>query len=212
MARLSAAVLEPRKAPRQARSAATVEAIHIAAIQVLLADGVTRLTTTRVAERAGVSVGTMYQYFRHKEALLFALVRQKLEAIAAAMEEAAARLAGNSLAAISDGLVQAWLDAKTDDIVGSRAIYGIAAEFDIVDMTRTETKRLERAVEGLLASACDAVVERPNAVAFALLAVMGGAVRTVLERSAQDAELDILRAELPRVCRAYLASCARPRD
>ena len=79
-------------------------------------------------------------------------------------------------------------------------------------MTRTETKRLERAVEGLLASACDAVVERPNAVAFALLAVMGGAVRTVLERSAQDAELDILRAELPRVCRAYLASCARPRD
>ena len=212
MARLSAAVLEPRKAPRQARSAATVESIHIAAIQVLLADGVTRLTTTRVAERAGVSVGTMYQYFPHKEALLFALVRQKLEAIAAAMEEAAARLAGNSLAAISDGLVQAWLDAKTDDIVGSRAIYGIAAEFDIVDMTRTETKRLERAVEGLLASACDAVVERPNAVAFALLAVMGGAVRTVLERGAQDAELDILRAELPRVCRAYLASCARPRD
>ena len=119
MARLSAAVLEPRKAPRQARSAATVEAIHIAAIQVLLADGVTRLTTTRVAERAGVSVGTMYQYFPHKEALLFALVRQKLGAIAAAMEEAAARLAGNSLAAISDGLVQAWLDAKTDDIVGS---------------------------------------------------------------------------------------------
>ena len=159
-----------------------------------------------------MSVGTMYQYFPHKEALLFALVRQKLGAIAAAMEEAAARLAGNSLAAISDGLVQAWLDAKTDDIVGSRAIYGIAAEFDIVDMTRTETKRLERAVEGLLASACDAVVERPNAVAFALLAVMGGAVRTVLERSAQDAELDILRAELPRVCRAYLASCARPRD
>ena len=212
MARLSAAVLEPRKAPRQARSAATVEAIHIAAIQVLLADGVTRLTTTRVAERAGVSVGTMYQYFPHKEALLFALVRQKLGAIAAAMEEAAARLAGNSLAAISDGLVQAWLDAKTDDIVGSRAIYGIAAEFDIVDMTKTETKRLERAVEGLLASACDAMVERPNAVAFALLAVMGGAVRTVLERGAQDAELDILRAELPRVCRAYLASCARPRD
>ena len=212
MARLSAAVLEPRKAPRQARSAATVESIHIAAIQVLLADGVTRLTTTRVAERAGVSVGTMYQYFPHKEALLFALVRQKLEAIAAAMEEAAARLAGNSLAAISDGLVQAWLDAKTDDIVGSRAIYGIAAEFDIVDMTKTETKRLERAVEGLLASACDAMVERPNAVAFALLAVMGGAVRTVLERGAQDAELDILRAELPRVCRAYLASCARPRD
>lgn len=212
MARPSPAVLQPRKTPRQARSTATVEAIHVAAIQVLLADGVARLTTTRVAERAGVSVGTMYQYFPNKEALLFALVKGRLEAVAAAMEEAAAGLVGKPLAAISDGLAQAWLDAKTEDIVGSSAIYGIAAEFDIVDMTRKESKRLERAVAGLLATACDAAVERPGAVAFALLAVMGGAVRTVLERGAQDAELAILRTELPRVCRAYLASCVRSRD
>src|SRR5688500_15114650 len=211
MARPSPMVLEPRKSPRQARSTATVEAIRAATIQVLLAEGVGRLTTTRVAERAGVSVGTMYQYFPHKEALLFALVREKLEAVAAAMEQAAAALAGKPLAAIADGLAQAWLEAKTDDIVGSRAVYGIAAEFDIVDMTRAETKRLERAVGGLLETTGDAVIERPGPVAFALLAVMGGAVRTVLERGAQDTELDILRAELPRVCRAYLASSARVR-
>src|SRR5690606_21145292 len=113
MARLSPAVLEPRKSPRQARSAATVEAIRSAAIQVLLAEGVARLTTTRVAERAGVSVGTMYQYFPHKEALLFALVTDQLEAIARGMEQAAARLAGHDLADIADGLAAAWLDAKT---------------------------------------------------------------------------------------------------
>ena len=135
-----------------------------------------------------------------------------VDAVAVAMEEAADRLAGRPLAAISDGLAQTWLDAKTADIVGSRAIYGIAAEFDIVDMIRKESKRLERAVAGLLITACDAVVERPGAVAFALLAVIGGAVRTVLERGAQDAELAILRTELPRVCRAYLASCARSRN
>lgn len=212
MARPSPALLEPRKTPRQARSSATVEAIRVAAIQVLLAEGVARLTTTRVAERAGVSVGTMYQYFPHKEALLFALVCEKLEAVALAMERAADALAGKPLAVIADGLAEAWLEAKTDDIVGSRAIYGIAAEFDIVEMTRTESKRLELAVAGLLATASDAAIERPGAVGFTLLAVMGGAVRTVLERGAQDAELGILREELPRVCRAYLASCARPRD
>ena len=212
MARPSPAALEPRKSPRQTRSTATVEAIRTATIQVLLADGVTRLTTTRVAERAGVSVGTMYQYFPHKEALLFALVREKLETVAVAMEQAAEALAGETLAAIADGLARAWLAAKTDDIIGSRAVYGIAAEFDIIDLTRTESKRLIRAVEGLLATASDAEVERPGAVAFTLLALMGGAVRTVLERGADDAELDILRAELPRVCRAYLASSAEPRE
>jgi len=212
MARPSPAVLEPRKSPRQARSAATVEAIRIATIQVLLAEGVARLTTTRVAERAGVSVGTMYQYFPHKEALLFALVSEKLEAVAVAMEGAAAALAGKPLETIADGLTHAWLEAKTDDIVGSRAIYGIAAEFDIVEMTRTASQRLIGAVEDLLATACDAAIDRTGAVAFTLLALMGGSVRTVLERGADDAELAVLRAELPRVCRAYLASCATARE
>lgn len=188
-----------------------MEAIHTATIQVLLAEGLTRLTTTRVAERAGVSVGTMYQYFPHKEALLFALVRQKLDRVAAAMEAAATTLAGQKLMAIADGLAEAWLEAKTDDIVGSRAIYGVAAEFDITDVTREASQRLLRTVEDLLASASDAAIEKPADTAFMVLSVMGGAVRTVLERGAQDAELEVLRAELPRVCRAYLASAATNR-
>lgn len=212
MARLAPVMLKPRKSPRQARSIATVEAIRIAAIQVLLAEGVATLTTTRVAERAGVSVGTMYQYFPNKESLLFALVIEQLEAIACAMEDAAVRLAGGDLADIADGLAEAWLDAKTADIVSSRAIYGIAAEFDIVEATREASTRLIGAVDGVLRTARDATIGQPAAVAFALLAVMGGAVRVVLERGAQDAELEMLRAELPRVCRAYLASCAAPRE
>ena len=57
--------LKPRKTPLQARSAATVTAIFEATIQVLLADGQARLTTTRVAERAGVPVGTLCPYFPH---------------------------------------------------------------------------------------------------------------------------------------------------
>jgi hypothetical protein len=56
----SQAVLEPRKSPVQARSAASVDAILGATIQVLLRVGKERLTTTKVALRAGVSVGTLY--------------------------------------------------------------------------------------------------------------------------------------------------------
>jgi hypothetical protein len=58
--------LEPRKTPIQARSTVTVQAISEATIQVLLSHGAERLTTTRVAERAGVSVGTLYQYSSNK--------------------------------------------------------------------------------------------------------------------------------------------------
>ena len=64
----------PRKRPRQARSRATVDAILEATAQVLVAEGYDKTSTNRVAERAGVSVGSVYQYFPNKEALVGELV------------------------------------------------------------------------------------------------------------------------------------------
>jgi len=62
-----------RKQPKQARSAALVATILDAAIRVLAKEGAQRFTTARVAERAGVSVGSLYQYFPNKAAILFRL-------------------------------------------------------------------------------------------------------------------------------------------
>ncbi|MGT2436258.1 TetR family transcriptional regulator [Bradyrhizobium betae] len=62
-----------RKQPQQARSSGLVAAILDAAVQVLEKEGAQRFTTARVAERAGVSVGSLYQYFPNKAAILFRL-------------------------------------------------------------------------------------------------------------------------------------------
>lgn len=62
-----------RKQPQQARSNELVAAILDAAIQVLAKEGAQRFTTARVAERAGVSIGSLYQYFPNKAAILFRL-------------------------------------------------------------------------------------------------------------------------------------------
>ncbi|MGF6232743.1 AcrR family transcriptional regulator [Inquilinus ginsengisoli] len=62
-----------RKQPQQARSADLVAAILEAAVQVLAKEGAQRFTTARVAEKAGVSVGSIYQYFPNKAAILFRL-------------------------------------------------------------------------------------------------------------------------------------------
>ncbi|TEA77728.1 TetR family transcriptional regulator [Allopusillimonas ginsengisoli] len=62
-----------RKQPQQARSTELVAAILQAAAQVLAKEGANRFTTARVAERAGVSVGSVYQYFPNKAAILFRL-------------------------------------------------------------------------------------------------------------------------------------------
>jgi AcrR family transcriptional regulator len=67
------ASISSRKQPQQARSAELVAAILKAAVQVLAKEGVQRFTTARVAERAGVSVGSLYQYFPNKASILFRL-------------------------------------------------------------------------------------------------------------------------------------------
>ena len=62
-----------RKRPQQTRSTELVAAILEAAVQVLAKEGAQRFTTARVAEKAGVSVGSLYQYFPNKAAILFRL-------------------------------------------------------------------------------------------------------------------------------------------
>ncbi len=65
--------ISSRKQPKQARSTGLVAAILEAAVQVLAKQGAQRFTTARVAEKAGVSIGSLYQYFPNKAAILFRL-------------------------------------------------------------------------------------------------------------------------------------------
>jgi AcrR family transcriptional regulator len=73
MADRKSARISSRKQPKQARSSGLVAAILDAAVQVLAKEGAQRFTTARVAEKAGVSVGSLYQYFPNKAAILFRL-------------------------------------------------------------------------------------------------------------------------------------------
>jgi AcrR family transcriptional regulator len=85
--------ISSRKQPQQARSAGLVAAILEAAVQVLAKEGMQRFTTARVAERAGVSVGSVYQYFPNKAAILFRLQsdewRQTSDLLRGILEDAA---------------------------------------------------------------------------------------------------------------------------
>ena len=69
----------PRKRPRQARSKATVDTILDATTRVLVKQGFDGLSTNAVAAAAGVSIGSLYQYFPNKEALVLALIERHME-------------------------------------------------------------------------------------------------------------------------------------
>jgi AcrR family transcriptional regulator len=82
--------VEARKLPRQARAKATVDAIIEATTQVLLEDGYDRFSTARAAERAGVSVGSLYQYFPNKAALTAAVIQRCCDQFLVVFEKALA--------------------------------------------------------------------------------------------------------------------------
>ncbi|ETR75802.1 TetR family transcriptional regulator [Afipia sp. P52-10] len=74
-----------RKSPTQARATQTVDAIIEAATQILQNEGEERLNTNRIAERAGVSIGSLYQYFADKEAIIEALATRERNKIVASI-------------------------------------------------------------------------------------------------------------------------------
>lgn len=88
----------PRKRPRQARAEATVDSIIEAAARILERDGVEAFNTNAVARLAGVSVGSLYQYFPGKDAIMAALIRRENQAFTQALDTALRTARSKSLA------------------------------------------------------------------------------------------------------------------
>jgi AcrR family transcriptional regulator len=76
----------PRRRPAQSRSQFTVDALFEATLHLLAEGGEEALTTNRIAERAGVSIGTLYQYFPTREAIVDAIVRRRRTAVIEQMD------------------------------------------------------------------------------------------------------------------------------
>lgn len=194
--------------PRQARSKATIDAIFDATIQILLSYGVRRLTTTRVAERAGVSVGTLYQYFPHKEALLYAIIEHYLSQVAEAVEESCNQNLGQPLAVASDALVSAYILAKSKDAEASRALYTVSSDVDVADLVNATFKRLHDAGGRLLRSCPHVQFENVDEVTFTLMAAVTGATRVAFQNDAHREKLDDFREQIMTMCRAFLQNAA----
>ena len=71
-------IVSQRRKPTQARARATMDMIFEATARIIERDGIAALNTNRIAERAGISIGSLYEYFPNKDAILIAMARQRL--------------------------------------------------------------------------------------------------------------------------------------
>jgi len=155
-----AVALRPRKSPVQARSTATIDALHIAAIQVLTREGLSRCTTTRVAARAGISVGSLYQYYPNRDALLAAVLERHLDGVAGAVDRACREHHGKPVSEMASGLIAAFLAVKLRNPKESKALYAVSGERGGAALAA----RIHARIDGMLAAGWQDEVLRLTAV------------------------------------------------
>jgi AcrR family transcriptional regulator len=196
--------LEPRKTPIQARSTLTVGAISEAAIQVLLVYGAERFTTTRVAERAGVSVGTLYQYYPNKQSLLYAVLEHHMNNVATKVEAACESACHEPLTEMIRDMVEAFVNAKMERAEVSVALYRVSADVGGPALIKRISLRSRKAIEAMLQTAPDAKSPPDGFAIDVMLAAMAGAMRSLLETGPGPTTVRMLREQLVLLCQSYM--------
>lgn len=190
--------------PVQARSAYTVEAIFEATIQVLVQGDIHQLTTTKVADRAGVSVGTLYQYFPNKTALLSAALERHLNAVVTAVEKACSAAKGEPVPAMATSLVSAYVDAKLSAPDASIALYAVASELGSAEVVARMTQRSQLALCDTLATAPDLAFSDLRVVSYMLSTALVGPVQGLLHANVPPTFVHQVKEQLILMSIAYL--------
>ncbi|WP_151741857.1 TetR/AcrR family transcriptional regulator [Acinetobacter seifertii] len=196
--------LKPRKSPVQARSTATIEVLHEATIQVLLKEGIVKCNTTRIAERAGVSVGSIYQYYPNRDSLLAAVLQRHLDSVAEKIEELCLKYEKTSIKTLISALVDEIILAKLSNPEESKALYAISGERGGLDLSKRMNDRMLAAISNLLESAWDIEFDDSQIVAEFVLGAIMGLIRRVLENQVTDKVEQVLESHLKLMVVAYL--------
>jgi AcrR family transcriptional regulator len=194
--------LSPRKTPRQDRSRATVEALLEATADILVRQGYARLTTNRIAERAGVNIASLYQYFPGKEAIVAELRRRHGAEQRAAVGTALRARRGEDLESIVRVLVSMGVAAHA----GAPELHRVFTEelpaLRVADLSAVDPATFDEFRRFLRAAAPDA----PDIeLALWMVATIAGAVihRATVERP-DDLRRGLITEELTTVLCRYL--------
>jgi AcrR family transcriptional regulator len=200
--------ISSRKQPRQTRSTELVVAILDAASQVLAKEGAQRFTTARVAEKAGVSVGSLYQYFPNKAAILFRLQsdewRQTTELLRGILEDAS-RPPLERLRT----LVHAFIRSECDEAAVRVALDDAAPLYRAAPEAHEARASGARTVEGFMQEALPDAPEATRALAGDLITTTLSAVGKQFSESPQTpAEIELYADAMADMLCAYLKDLA----
>ncbi len=197
--------VEARKAPRQSRSKATVSAILTATVRLLREGGLAQANTNRIAEVAGVSVGSLYQYFPNKQSLAAALLERHL---LQARELLAAKLKAVRSQPLEEAvrvLIRALLDFYLADPQVTAALESMAAELGMTGLVEQVRQEVAQQCLELLEARRDELrpTDLTRAAGIAVRAVDCVALDSLTHRP-QELREPAYREELVQLVLGYL--------
>ena len=195
--------ISPRKTPKQSRSKGLVDTIVTAATRILTSEGYEQATTNKVAEKAGVSIGSLYQYFPSKEALIAAVLDRAIERHTRKIEAEIARIKDRSL----DEAVRLIVEAAFDLYSGNRGFFRVmfvqAPRLERVQNILRARKHIAKLLTTML-SERGIRPPRPELALFVLInAVVGVLQMAVYDPPAEASRAEIVR-ELTRLVLGYV--------
>lgn len=183
-----------------------MDAILTAGAQVLRQAGIDGMTTDRVAEAAGVSIGTLYQYFPNKEAVVMGVAARELERMTGLLAEYVARL-GTSPEAVAEGYVRAMTDTHRREAALHRALVAAVPRIADQSLVRAHNARCLALVRAFLAHAPGMAGRDLDAAAFVLLHAARGVTLARLDDPPAD-DGEAVTRELIALVRAALRAGA----
>lgn len=200
---MASQVLSPRRRPRQARSRATHDALLEAAAQIISRHGLAGFTTNAVADRAGVSIGSLYQYFPNKDALMVALIERTQQRQQAELRSAMEAAPSGDFAAIVRFVVRAGMQHHLDDSLLASAIDHEEARLPVGAVVEVTLSSTGTWIDALLRRH---LPELPAAVRDRAIHTLPVLVRAVVDRWANlsPPQLDVAEDEAVRAVLGYL--------
>jgi AcrR family transcriptional regulator len=205
MPRPGSPTLSPRKLPVQERSTQLVADVLEAAIRVLQREGAQRFTTIRVAEEAGVSVGSLYQYFPNKQSILFRLQSDEWKATSAVLERLLADRSKSPRQRLRD-TTRAFFRSECDEAPLRSALADAAPVYRDSPQSREQRRRSRQVVSDFLAAAAPRSSPKQRAFAadlmFTTLSAMG---KEISERGLSRRRVDAWAEAVADMLLSYLA-------
>lgn len=197
--------ISPRKRPRQSRSQATVTAILDATARILVERGFAAASTNAVAERAGVSVGSLYQYFPNKDALVSALQARHGEQMMAVIQRALTKAMDATVADALAGLIQATVEAHGVDADLHRVLEEQLGSMAVDALRNEYTDVMEDRIVALLARHRDEITAPDlKLAAFMLMHAAHGLIHAVVRQRPKGVSLKNATQEIVAMMTAYL--------